>query len=1324
MAIKRMLLCSWILLCLSITVRAEIEHLSTDQSYSLQRSILLSESNLSKSRAKRAAPATSYILDLELNISDISVLSKIEMLLQSLMFPVNVSNTTQITNVSLTTICTPVGQSMWCNCTGGLVWTSANCSTYGDCYGLYTDNTCGCIKGMPMSGSYCQPKPPPTTPITSTMTASTTTITSTTTGLHNPKINVSVQFKINADFTTDLTNKSSVAYQNLKGKIEKAVTASYSKTPGFQSVEVIGFGPGSIAINMSVTFDNSSLATVNNVTAQNNIITNALQSQNITVVDGSFQVVLYVPVNFNASPSPPQDGNNLTLTCPVQPNGVFSYWVLPNNQRINAVNYSVILNTTLVVNNIVSTNDSGVYTCVYALNGTTYNAQQTITIIPLMICDSNITLFCDQPKNITCCVKSTNFIFNWTLNPITGVNGTQQYYNESCSIFTLQSNTSCTSNNGFVNCTAYNSPLQLSINQIVTVRTILLGSVTVQFTPPTSTVGDSTTAACTTTTVGAYDNISWVIVQNGINVPLSNSSSITINGKKITFFYMTQNMSGTYYCIYTYIGRKINGSASTTVYSLPVVTVNPVMANVKCNKTTSLACCVASDITNVVVTTETQTLPSPTKVSIGSLTCYNYTTNIICMSHQEFNFQCTATNPAGRQGSPGIMMISSFNDNSACNDTNFGLGAEDAISISNNCPPGQTGTITAMCINKSWQPTLTNCTLSVIQDILITSQNDIQNTAQLQAKLPALIELLNVSIANNSQEVTASFGTISSVVQTLEIFSQAVKSITVSSAEMSGFIHTVSVLISPNSTTTWQTMNNNNATQNFSSNLLKSVEAFSSSFSITNGTDFSVQTSELDLRATKVNNSNYNETFTNFNTSGSVSILKTALGTHTETVIVSIVYATLSEILPKNINSNFSVNSIVLTTTVVNTSVNNVALGFGTNNKSLGNPQCVFWNFNLSGLGAGGWDTYGCSLNSNTSDLVTCSCNHTTSFSILMSPEYNFSKAQDQILTYISAIGLGISMGSLVLCLIIEILVWQRVTKNKTSYIRHVCIVNIAISLLIADIWFIIGFVIKAGLPSCSAAVFFTHFFYLAMFFWMLSLALLLFFRTVMVFKDLAKSHLMAIAFCLGYGCPVIIAVVTVATTASAKVYTRDNVCWLNWNDSKAMLAFIIPALVIIAINMVILLVVIVKLLRPSLGVRPRDEERSNLKIVGRSIAILTPFFGLTWGFGIGVAVAPGNFGINVVFVILNAFQGFFILVFGTLLDSKIREALFRTLSLSRLSTFQTKSTSLDKPSNRVNESFTPSFNIFGKKGNYNISDASRQFSSTTSDSNSYSVLN
>ena len=59
---------------------------------------------------------------------------------------------------------------------------------------------------------------------------------------------------------------------------------------------------------------------------------------------------------------------------------------------------------------------------------------------------------------------------------------------------------------------------------------------------------------------------------------------------------------------------------------------------------------------------------------------------------------------------------------------------------------------------------------------------------------------------------------------------------------------------------------------------------------------------------------------------------------------------------------------------------------------------------------------------------------------------------------------------------------------------RHICIVNITASLLVADVWFIVAAAIHdhhfpLNETACVAATFFIHFFYLSVFFWMLTWA-------------------------------------------------------------------------------------------------------------------------------------------------------------------------------------------------------------------------------------------
>uniref|UniRef100_A0A8C7D5F2 Adhesion G protein-coupled receptor F7 n=1 Tax=Oncorhynchus kisutch TaxID=8019 RepID=A0A8C7D5F2_ONCKI len=408
------------------------------------------------------------------------------------------------------------------------------------------------------------------------------------------------------------------------------------------------------------------------------------------------------------------------------------------------------------------------------------------------------------------------------------------------------------------------------------------------------------------------------------------------------------------------------------------------------------------------------------------------------------------------------------------------------------------------------------------------------------------------------------------------------------------------------------------------------------------------------LNKTTVNNS-INNLF-NLNSSVLIDIPASEASFNSITIIT---FDSLDNVLPARNSSslNNSVNTIngKVVLVKVNGTIKNVTFSFGVLNKTLANPQCVFWNFNLFD-GLGGWDDKGCELQSEKNGTVTCHCNHLTSFSILMSP--SIPAVLRVALEFITYIGVGISMGCLVVCLIIEMLVWNAVTGNNTSYMRHVSIVNIAVSLLIADIWFIIGAAIsdneKKDLPACSTATFFIHFFYLALFFWMLVSGLLLLYRTVMVFSHTSKPAMLAISFSLGYGAPLIIAVITIAVTAPGKQYIRDNdgVCWLNWTESKALLAFVIPALTIVVINLLILIVVLFKMLRRGVRDVTQPDEKNALVVIARCLAILTPFFGTTWGLGVGTMTTPNNLGIHIIYyTIVYAYSYDHFIVFITVLN-------------------------------------------------------------------------
>ncbi|XP_071598190.1 adhesion G protein-coupled receptor F4 [Heliangelus exortis] len=371
---------------------------------------------------------------------------------------------------------------------------------------------------------------------------------------------------------------------------------------------------------------------------------------------------------------------------------------------------------------------------------------------------------------------------------------------------------------------------------------------------------------------------------------------------------------------------------------------------------------------------------------------------------------------------------------------------------------------------------------------------------------------------------------------------------------------------------------------------------------------------------------------------------------------ISIAFPTLGAIIETSRLDPGLVNGMVLSVSLPE-ELQHILLTFEKLNKQENfKAQCVGWHSTERR-----WDNRACRVKLDTFSSVVCVCKHHRrtfkSFSILMSP----TMLPSAVLDYITRVGLGLSIFSLVLCLVIETVVWHHVTKTEITYMRHFCLVNIAASLLIADVLFILVAVvhnITLNYQLCVAATFFLHFFYLALFFWMFTLGLLILYGLLLVFFKITRSVFIATAVSIGYGCPLVIAILTVAITQPKNGYLRSGACWLNWYETKALLAFVIPALSIIVVNVVVVLVVVVKTGRSSIGEGCKSQDLSSMIRMSKNVALLTPLLGLTWGFGLATIVDSRSLAFHVTFALLNAFQGFFILLFGTLLDRKTREAL------------------------------------------------------------------
>ncbi|XP_015268537.1 PREDICTED: adhesion G protein-coupled receptor F4-like, partial [Gekko japonicus] len=454
--------------------------------------------------------------------------------------------------------------------------------------------------------------------------------------------------------------------------------------------------------------------------------------------------------------------------------------------------------------------------------------------------------------------------------------------------------------------------------------------------------------------------------------------------------------------------------------------------------------------------------------------------------------------------------------------------------------------------------------------------------------------------------------------------------------------------------------------QNASSILLESVISFAGKLRI-GSSPLDVSDLFIAAKGARIHKNTPEKSFTfsmGFNDSkshlnGTVSLPREGLQRlPADSPVIVVALPTLGPIIEKTLSKGgaskgASVNGMVLSVALPE-ALEKVSFAFEKMNKTA-SALCAAWHSALRR-----WDETACELEKESPAVVTCRCQHRPalfqSFSILVSPV----ALKHPALHFITCVGLVVSICSLVLCLAIEAAVWRQVTQTQISYMRHVCLVNIATSLLVADALFIVAAFVN-GTPrnhnGCVAATFFVHFSYLALFFWMLALGFLILYGLLFIFWHLRKSTLLAAAFGIGYGCPAVIALLTVTTTEPRKGYLRDDACWLNWNETKALLAFVIPAFLIIGVNLVVALVVIARSGRSSAGDRSKTQDLATAIRVSKNLVLLTPLLGLTWGFGLAI-VHDASLALHIVFSLLNAFQGFFILLFGTLLDRKTRESL------------------------------------------------------------------
>uniref|UniRef100_A0A0N4Z3Y6 C-type lectin domain-containing protein n=1 Tax=Parastrongyloides trichosuri TaxID=131310 RepID=A0A0N4Z3Y6_PARTI len=348
----------------------------------------------------------------------------------------------------------------------------------------------------------------------------------------------------------------------------------------------------------------------------------------------------------------------------------------------------------------------------------------------------------------------------------------------------------------------------------------------------------------------------------------------------------------------------------------------------------------------------------------------------------------------------------------------------------------------------------------------------------------------------------------------------------------------------------------------------------------------------------------------------------------------------------------------ILNSHVIGTTINspNESVYFKNNNtvkitlkhirkNNIENVTCVYWDKKKLI-----WNTSGCYVYETNLESTICACNHLTNFAILVDvrgDELNtLSQGAADALELISIFGCALS----VIFLVVSIIIFQCLPSIHTEriYIHR----NLCITLLTAELTFIIGIHRTASESGCRAVAILLHFLFLSAFCWMLVEGCELYRLLVKVFEpDETHMHYY-------YAFSVFFPAIVVAFSAGFgwKNYGTFDYCWI---DAKSGLiwTFIGPIIFIILVNVIILFIA----LKVVLSVRSRDRKTGS-KIMGwlKGSSTLLCLLGITWVFGFISAIRKVEPIFTFVFTILNSLQGIFIFVLHILLNDKIQKALIK----------------------------------------------------------------
>ncbi|XP_042316708.1 adhesion G-protein coupled receptor G2 isoform X2 [Sceloporus undulatus] len=362
---------------------------------------------------------------------------------------------------------------------------------------------------------------------------------------------------------------------------------------------------------------------------------------------------------------------------------------------------------------------------------------------------------------------------------------------------------------------------------------------------------------------------------------------------------------------------------------------------------------------------------------------------------------------------------------------------------------------------------------------------------------------------------------------------------------------------------------------------------------------------------------------------------------------------------------NVSLISHVISSSVANLSITNLKKNVTVTLQNAGPSQenstvrCAFWDFSKNG-GNGGWAYDGCTVKERRTNETVCSCNHLTSFGVLLDLSRSAppSPIQVLILTFITYIGCGLSAIFLSVTLVTYI-AFEKIRRDYPSKI----LIQLCVALLLLNLVFLLDSWIALynirGL--CISVAVFLHYFLLVSFTWMGLEAFHMYLALVKVFNTYVRKYILK--FCIvGWGVPAVVIAIVLAISPDnygLGSYGKfpngspDEFCWIN-NNIVFYITVVGYFCMIFLLNISMFIVVLIQLCRIKKKKQLGAQRKTSIQDL-RSVAGLTFLLGITWGFAF-FAWGPVNLVFMYLFAIFNTLQGFFIFIFYCVAKENVRK--------------------------------------------------------------------